>query len=51
MHDDSAMYAAIDGIPLDNDGMADQVVAMDQNNVSELWKAGKQVWFESRMCI
>ena len=35
MNDDSEMYDAIDSIPLDADGMADKVMAVVQNHVSE----------------
>ena len=37
VNDDSEMYDAIDGIPLDADGMADQDMADVQNHVSEVW--------------
>ena len=37
MNDDAEMYDAIDSIPLDADGMADQVMAIVQNHVSEVW--------------
>ena len=37
VNDDSEMYDAIDSIPLDADGMADQVMAVVQNHASEVW--------------
>ena len=37
VNDDTEMYDAIDSIPLDADGMADQVMAVVQNHVSEVW--------------
>ena len=37
VNDDSEMYDAIDSIPLDADGLADQVMAVVKNHVSEVW--------------
>ena len=39
--DDSEMYDAIDRIPKDSDSMADQVMAIVQNRVSEVWSPAR----------
>ena len=37
VNDDTDMYDAIDGIPMDSENMADQVLGAVQNHVSEVW--------------
>ena len=57
VNDDTDMYDAINGIPMDSEDMADQVLGAVQNHVSEVWspprvtRLAEKHRIKGRICI